>query len=53
MNKAELIDAIANTADLSKMNANRAVDALIAAITNALKFRRHCYINGAWHFLCP
>lgn len=37
MNKAELIDAVAESADLSKASAGRSVDAAIAAITNALK----------------
>lgn len=37
MNKAELIDAVAAGADLSKADAGRAVDSLVAAVTNALK----------------
>ncbi len=37
MNKAELIDAVAESADLSKASAGRSVDAAIAAITNSLK----------------
>ena len=37
MNKAELIDAIAEGAELSKNDAARALDATIAAITGALK----------------
>ncbi len=37
MNKAELIDAVADAADLSKASAGRAVDAAIDAITGALK----------------
>jgi DNA-binding protein HU-beta len=37
MNKSELIDAVANSADLSKASAGRAVDATVAAITAALK----------------
>ena len=37
MNKAELIDAVADAADLSKASAGRSVDAAIDAITNALK----------------
>lgn len=37
MNKAELIDAIAATAELSKADAGRALDATVAAITKALK----------------
>ena len=37
MNKAELIDAVAADADLSKAAASRALDAAINAITKALK----------------
>ena len=37
MNKSELIDQIANAADLSKAAAGRALDATIAAVKNSLK----------------
>ena len=37
MNKSELIDAVANAADLSKASAGHAVDATVAAITASLK----------------
>jgi DNA-binding protein HU-beta len=37
MNKAELIDAIAARADVSKATAGRALDAVIDAVTGALK----------------
>lgn len=37
MNKAELIDAIADNADLSKAAAGRTLDAAIETITKALK----------------
>ncbi|MDT8397221.1 MAG: HU family DNA-binding protein [Pseudomonadales bacterium] len=37
MNKSELIDAVAETADLPKAAAARAIDALTEAVTNALK----------------
>ena len=37
MNKAELIDAIALKADLTKADAKRALDAFIEATTDALK----------------
>ena len=37
MNKNELIDAIAEEADLSKASAGRAIDAALGAITAALK----------------
>ena len=37
MNKAELIDVVADSADVSKAAAGRALDSVIAAITKALK----------------
>ena len=37
MNKSELIDAVAESADLSKADAVRAIDAVIDSITGALK----------------
>ena len=37
MNKAELIDAVADGADISKAAATRAVDTVIDQITNTLK----------------
>ncbi|KRG68075.1 HU family DNA-binding protein [Pseudoxanthomonas dokdonensis] len=37
MNKTELIDAVADLADLSKADSGRAVDAVVAAVTKALK----------------
>jgi len=37
MNKTELIDAVAESADLSKADAARAVDAVISSVTKALK----------------
>ena len=37
MNKSELVDRIAETADLSKADATRALDATLEAITAALK----------------
>ncbi len=37
MNKAELIDAVAQGADLSKASASRAVDSFVAAVTGALQ----------------
>ncbi len=37
MNKAEFVAAVADAAELSKTDAARAVDATIAAVTNALK----------------
>lgn len=37
MNKTELVDAVAESAELSKVDASRAVDAVIDSITNTLK----------------
>jgi len=37
MNKAELVDAVANAANLSKADAGRAVDAVVNSVTAALK----------------
>ena len=37
MNKTELIDAVAGAADLSKADASKAVDAVVDAVTGALK----------------
>ncbi len=37
MNKSEMIDAIAEGADISKAAAGRALDAMIDAVTNTLK----------------
>jgi len=37
MNKAELIESIADSADISKVTAGRVIDGTIAAITKALK----------------
>ena len=37
MNKSELIDAIAETADISKAAAGRALDGMMSAVTEAMK----------------
>lgn len=37
MNKSELIDAIADSADISKASATKALDGFISAVTSALK----------------
>ena len=37
MNKSELIDAISDSAELTKAEAGRAVDAVVAVVTKALK----------------
>ncbi|PWG61431.1 HU family DNA-binding protein [Spiribacter halobius] len=37
MNKSELIEAVAQSADISKSAATRAVDAFVSSVTDALK----------------
>ncbi len=37
MNKSELIDAVAATADLSKASAGRAIDAMVETISDTLR----------------
>jgi DNA-binding protein HU-beta len=37
MNKSELIDAVADSANLSKADAGRAVDGIVSSVTDALK----------------
>lgn len=37
MNKSELIEAVAQSADISKAAASRAVDAFVSSVTDALK----------------
>ena len=51
MNKSELIDAVANAADLSKADASRAVDGVIAAVTEALKSGDQVTVVGFGTFL--
>lgn len=46
MNKAELVDAVAGSANLSKADAGRAVDAVIDAVTGALKSGQQVSIVG-------
>jgi DNA-binding protein HU-beta len=46
MNKSELIDAVANKADLSKADAGRALDAVIEVIGRALKKRDKVAVVG-------
>lgn len=46
MNKAELIEAVAETADISKADATRAVDAVTQAITTTLKNDEQVSIVG-------
>jgi DNA-binding protein HU-beta len=51
MNKGELIDVVADDAGLSKADATRAVDAVITAITKALKKGDQVALVGFW-YLC-
>ena len=37
MNKSELIDAVAESAEMTKADAGRAVDAVVSVVTKALK----------------
>lgn len=37
MNKSELVDAVADSADISKAAASRAVDAMISTVSSALQ----------------
>jgi DNA-binding protein HU-beta len=46
MNKAELVDAVANAASLSKADAGRAVDAVVNSITSALKKGQQVSVVG-------
>jgi DNA-binding protein HU-beta len=46
MNKAELVDAVAGAANLSKADATRAVDAVVDAITSALKKGQQVSVVG-------
>ena len=51
MNKSELVDAVANAAELSKSDAARAVDGVIGAITQALKSGDQVTVVGFGTFL--
>ena len=51
MNKSELIDAVANSTDLTKADAARAVDGVIGSITGALKSGGQVTIVGFGTFL--
>ena len=53
MNKAELIDAVADSADLSKAAAGRALDAAIEAVTKALKKGDTVTLSRIRHILSP
>ncbi len=51
MNKSELIDAIADSADLTKADAGRALDGFISAVTEALKSDDQVALVGFGTFL--
>ena len=51
LTKSELIDAVAETADLSKADATRALDAVIGAISGALKNGDQVSVVGFGTFL--
>jgi len=51
VNKAELIDAVATLADISKADSGRALDAVIAAIGKALKKGDQVTLVGFGTFL--
>jgi DNA-binding protein HU-beta len=51
MNKAELIDAVAESTDLPKASATRAVDALFNAVSAALKKGEQVTLVGFGTFL--
>ncbi len=46
MNKSELIEAVTKSGDLSKATASKAVDATLAAITEALKSGEQVVLIG-------
>lgn len=51
MNKTELVDAVAESADISKVSAGRAVDGMISAITKALSSGDQVALVGFGTFL--
>lgn len=51
VNKAELIDSIATSADIPKAAAGKALDAVIGSITNALKDGESVVLVGFGTFL--
>jgi len=51
MNKSELIEAVASAADLSKADAARAVDGVVASITEALQANDQVTLVGFGTFL--
>jgi DNA-binding protein HU-beta len=51
LNKTELVEAVAESADISKAAANRAVDGMVAAITEALQKGDQVSLVGFGTFL--
>jgi len=51
LNKAELVEAVAENADLTKAAATRAVDSVVAAITDALAKGEQVSLVGFGTFL--
>jgi len=51
VNKSELVDAVAESADLSKAAAARAVDSMVGAITESLKQGEQVTLVGFGTFL--
>jgi DNA-binding protein HU-beta len=51
MNKSDLIDAVARSADMTKASAAKAVDGVIAAVTEALKNGDQVTLVGFGTFL--
>ncbi len=51
MNKSELIDAVATSADISKAAAGRAIDGVVAAISDALAKGEQVSLIGFGTFL--
>jgi DNA-binding protein HU-beta len=51
MNKSELVDAVASSADLSKTDAAKAVDALVDVVTEALRKGEQVTVVGFGTFL--
>ena len=51
MNKSELVEAVASAADLSKADSARAVDGVIAAVTEALQSGDQVTVVGFGTFL--
>jgi len=49
MDKAELVEQIANQTRLTKKTSRKAVDAIISAITDSLA-GRESYLSWFWHF---